>query len=259
MLSKENILSAIKPNVSSPNIILYDSLPSTNDTAIAFAKADCPNGTLIVTSEQTNGRGRGGKNFFSPKNKGIYMSLVLRPKFPKEYISILTPMAAVAVAQSIECVIKKSATIKWVNDVFVDRKKVCGILTEAEILSSQKYCEYVVVGIGMNLFPPEDGFPSEIKDTAGYLLQQREDNMINIMIAQIWNRFMEYYTRLPQVDFWQDYVERSLLLGRKIVVLQNNIRKNAVALEIDRDFRLKVQYDDGKEEWLTSGDVSIKL
>ena len=177
---------------------VFPSVGSTNTICIERARAGAPAGYVAVACEQTGGRGRMGRQFYSPEGTGIYMSMLLRPEsVPAERVSDITTMAAVAVCQAIETVCGKAAEIKWVNDVFVDGRKVCGILTEAEFNPTVSRTQssptkataeskagtsvaggstiFAVPGIGINVYEPEGGFPDEIKDTAGAIFSSQEN------------------------------------------------------------------------------------
>ena len=148
------------------DIIEKDSVTSTNTELIEMAKNGAKEGTVLIASEQTAGKGRTGKSFYSPEGSGVYLSILLRPDFKPEDALFLTTIAAVATAKAIESVSDKEAKIKWVNDVYLDNKKVCGILTESALSSDMEKLDYAVVGIGINLCPPEGGFPDDIKNIA---------------------------------------------------------------------------------------------
>ena len=140
------------------DIKTYKTLESTNSLLKLDAEAEAPTGTIVISEEQTKGRGRMGRSFYSPGNTGIYMSILLRPKISAYESLSITTCAAVAVAEAIEMNSNKKAEIKWVNDIFVNNKKVCGILTEASLDLENGGLRYAILGIGINVFAPRKAF-----------------------------------------------------------------------------------------------------
>ena len=131
--------------------LYFEELDSTNSYLKEMAAKGAQEGTIIIANRQSAGRGRLGRSFFSPEEKGIYMSILLRPDISLERAVLITSMAAVAVAEAIEQVSGIQTKIKWVNDIFLNKKKVCGILTEAGIDAETGTLEYAVLGIGVNV------------------------------------------------------------------------------------------------------------
>lgn len=148
------------------NIVSLESCASTNDEAYALAKSGAESGTVVTALSQTGGRGTNSRSFFSPGKTGIYMSVILREAVPDRLLDI-TPMAAVAVSRVLDRMFGVRTKIKWVNDIYLNGKKVCGILTQAQSAGSK--VDFIVVGIGINLFEPQGGFPQDIKDIAGFV------------------------------------------------------------------------------------------
>ncbi len=235
-------------NITGKDITVFDCITSTNSVLKECAlKKD--EGAVYIAKKQTNGRGRSGRSFISPEN-GIYMSILLKPQNAQTALGVTT-MAAVAVANAIEKFSPKKAQIKWVNDVFVDGKKVCGILTEA--VTVQNEIAAVVLGIGVNLYKPTGDFDDEIKEIAGAVFDT-EQGVKEEFAAEIINGFFEFYSGKPYVD---EYRQRSLLNGKLISYEKNGISAQARVIEIDDACRLVVE-NDGKTECLLSGEVHIK-
>ena len=163
------------------NIIRFSSLASTNDTLIAMAKDGAENGTVVTAKFQTNGKGTKGRSFFSPEG-GLYMSVLLR-NIKRDCAPHVTPMAAVAVRQAIIDVCGIETKIKPVNDLYLDGKKVCGILTQA--LSPGGNISFIVVGVGVDLFEPEGGFPDEIRPIAASLKTGFDEKLMNKLTVNI--------------------------------------------------------------------------
>ena len=150
-------------------IYLYDKLESSNRTAKTLALEGTPHGTMVLTSQQTAGRGRLGRRFESPAGKGIYLSLVLRPGLPMTEAQAVTVSAAVAVCRAVKRLCGLDLGIKWVNDLYYNGKKVCGILTEAGADIESGQLEWLVVGIGLNLTSRPEDWPEELRPIAGSL------------------------------------------------------------------------------------------
>ena len=167
-------------------------------------------------------------------------------------------MAAVAVCEAIEAVSDRHCDIKWVNDVLIDGRKVCGILSEASYALEDQRLFAVVVGLGINVYPPKEGFPDEIKDIAGTVFSHLETGKRNHLAAEIINRFMAYYRGTAENDYIVEYKKRSIIPGRDIEVHTHGEVRKAHALSIDDSCGLVVRYEDGSTETLNFGEVSIK-
>ncbi|NQX47848.1 biotin--[acetyl-CoA-carboxylase] ligase [Paenibacillus tritici] len=240
---------------------VFKTIPSTNEAVKILATGGEAEGKVILSEEQTAGRGRKGRKFFSPPGTGIYMSILLRPKLSAAESTLLTTSAAAAVALAIERVSGKDTQIKWVNDVFMEGKKVCGILTEASMSLENGSLDYAVLGIGINVAFPADGFPDELTGvaTSVYPDSSAQGDLRNRLVAEVLNRFMSYYEHLTDRLFLTEYRQRILSLGGPVLVMKDHIQRKATALDIDNDCRLKVRYEDGDEEYLSSGEVSIRM
>ena len=239
---------------------VFVRVDSTNTICIEKAKEGEAEGYVAVSGSQSAGRGRRGKAFFSPAESGIYMSILLRPVcLTDNQVLHFTTMAAVAVSEAIEAVSDKNADIKWVNDVYIDGKKVCGILSEASYSTKTKKLEYVVVGIGINAYEPSEGFPSSIAEIAGSVFDEPAAGLKNRLVAEILNRFMAYYKQLPETAYSEEYIRRSLAIDKDVTVISGKSQRMAHVLGIDSEFGLKVRYEDGTEDILRSGEISIKL
>lgn len=237
------------------------TVTSTNDVLKDLAHKGAKEGYALIAAEQTAGKGRLGRHFYSPKGSGVYISLLLRPKMKAEESLFITTTAAVAVCKAVEAVSegRLSPKIKWVNDVYLNGKKVCGILTEAAVSFESGQLDYAVVGIGINISTPEGDFPEEIKPVASSLFGQTEQsNIRNRITAEV---LKELYARLIKdgragnIDEYRAY---SMLDDRDVMVIKGEKRTPARALGIDDDARLIVKYEDGTEEALSSGEVSVK-
>lgn len=260
ILSEQGIRKYLRPVCSDIYLDVLAELDSTNARVRDQAAAGAPEGYTVVANSQTAGRGRRGRSFYSPADTGIYLSLLLRPHdYSTRQAAGLTTMAAVAACEAIERVSGERAGIKWVNDIYVAGKKVSGILTEASIGLENGLLEYAVLGIGINVSPPKDGFPHELENVAGTVFQEAQSDGKNHLAAEFLNCFMTYYAERPKEDYVKNYRSRSLVLGREIEVDFADGSKKATALDVDEECHLIVRYEDGRTESLSSGEISVKF
>ena len=233
---------------------------STNDPLRQMAEAGAPEGKVMIAAEQTAGRGRRGHSFYSPPEAGLYLSILLRPKLSAQESLSLTTCAAAAVALAVEECAGVPAEIKWVNDVFCRGKKICGILTEAALDLESGGLQYAIVGIGVNLYPPEGGFPAELADIMGAVFSEkpRGYECRSRLAGSILNHFFGFYADIAEKPFFEDYRKRSFLLGREIEVLERGQVRPALALDLEPDFSLRVREADGTERVLSSGEVRAR-
>lgn len=262
ILSARSISDQLNGSCAGLRVERFKTLPSTNLTAKELAANGEAEGKVIVAEGQTAGRGRQGRPFYSPHGTGLYMSLLLRPDLSASDSALLTTAAAVAVCKAIEHLSGEETQIKWVNDVYMRGKKICGILTEASVSLESGLLEYAVLGVGINVARPLEGFPEELAGTASSIFPDGASpgGFRNRLAAEILNRFMAEYSRLTDRAFLPHYRERLFLLGRQVTVLQGNAApRSAVALDINDDCHLKVQYDDGTVDVLPSGEIRVTL
>ena len=233
---------------------------STNTVLREQAAKGAPEGTVLAAEMLTAAKGRQGRGFYAPADHGAYFSLILRPGLKAADASLITSAAAVATARAIEEVIGVHVGIKWVNDLFFDGKKVCGILTEASFDMESGLIESAVLGIGINVTSPVGGFPENVRDAATALTDRHtgRDGERNRLIAAVLDNFWEYYRDLPARRFLDEYRTRSIVLGRDIFVLSGDEKRPAHALEIDDECGLLVRYEDGQTAILGAGEVSIR-
>ncbi|MGN0135531.1 biotin--[acetyl-CoA-carboxylase] ligase [Anaerotignum sp.] len=260
ILSAQGIQKYLNPTCGALELHVLPEVGSTNTLLREKANAGAAEGCTVIANAQTEGRGRMGRSFYSPTDTGIYMSLLLRPAaFTPVQAMGLTTMAAVAACEAIEEVSGKQAQIKWVNDIYMDGKKVSGILTEAALGLENGSLEYVVLGIGINVYPPKEGFPQEISQIAGAIFPERQNDGKNHLAAAFLNHFMEYYEGKKSADYVEKYRERSMVVGKEIYVRSPDGEKKAMALDVDQACYLLVRYEDGSIERLSSGEISIRF
>ncbi len=285
VLSREGILSCLNGDFPPERIHVFKSLESTNLTAKKMALDGAAPGTVVIAGEQTGGRGRMGRSFYSPPDGGIYMSFILKPQFDAAKSVLITTAASVAVCKAIENVTGISCRIKWVNDIYLGDKKICGILTEAVTDFESGHIDYIVCGIGINY---STSFPEELSGIAGALFESpspgghlsageklsagREispgkDVSRNRLIAEIISQILAISENLDAKTFIEDYRSRSFVLGKEILIIPragNDGERNladgipAEAVDIDEDGGLVVRYRDGSLGTLNSGEISIR-
>ncbi len=255
-MNEEQIKSYLEKENRHIKIIAVKETTSTNDELKKLVLSGESETVLFIAESQTAGRGRKGRSFFSPEGTGIYMSLLLHPELTAEECTLITPLCALATAEAIENVTDIKAGIKWVNDIFVSGKKVAGILTEGAF--TQKGADYVIVGIGINLSVPEEGFPDEIRDIAGAVTENADESRERL-IAETINRFMFHLSGIRSRDFIPFYRERLFFLGREVTVIFSEGSYKATAVDIDSDCRLTVKTESDEMKTLISGEISVKI
>ena len=267
-LSAENdIISipGIKPFLSERSqfyankIQVHKSLESTNKTAKEMAVAGAEHGTIIISDCQTMGRGRYSRNFFSPSGGGLYMSIVLRPEAMhfKNPTSV-TAFAAVSVCEAIESISTKVPRIKWVNDIFIDEKKLCGILTEAVTDFESGGLDWVVLGIGINVHTRTEDFPCDLQSIATSIYpDEKMSGVRNRLSAEIINRILGFETLPSETEIFEKYKKRLMVLGKKITVIQNQVEYKATAIDVDSVGHLVVKNESGERITLSSGEIRI--
>lgn len=262
---KSNILSAqsVEKYIKDKRIkVVYrDCVTSTNTVVKEIAEKGENEGLLLIASEQTEGKGRLGRSFHSQKNTGVYFSLLLRPELTPSDSLLITTCAAVAVSKAINEIAEKDNKIKWVNDIYINDKKVCGILTQAAFDMERNKLSFAVLGIGINIFFPVGSIPEEIKDIAGSVFDNNDipTDATSKIVARTIDIFMSEYDKITRKDFLDYYKKHSYLDGKEIKVIKPTSTENATALGINDDFSLNVKYENGDIQKLFSGEVSTKI
>ncbi|MGI5172725.1 biotin--[acetyl-CoA-carboxylase] ligase [Treponema sp. OMZ 840] len=234
-------------------------------------------GQVLFAERQTAGRGRLGRSFFSPAQSGIYVSIIYMPEFylksepadilgrqgsPLENLSLITSFAAVAVCRTLES-FDIEAKIKWVNDIFVNEKKVCGILTEG-VFSSGQECKALIIGIGINVYESEAGFPEELKHIAGAISidGKKEIQSLdrNVLAARLISNVFEICSgKRCSSEVMNEYRQRSFIIGKKVFVMSAQETYEAEVLEITDNAHLIVKNSSGEQRELLSGEISLRL
>lgn len=256
-LSSEGIKKGLRDELKDIDVIVFDEIDSTNTEAKRrLYSENVKDLTVIVSDMQKGGRGRTGKTFESPRGSGIYFSIILHPEdyFDFSYFDLITVKAAVSVAEGIKNATGKQAEIKWVNDLFMKGKKICGILSELDADFESRKVNSVIVGIGINVNEPEDDSFKDLKDIAGYI---DTDTIRNEILSSILNSFYENNFVKKEEDVIDYYKKHSLVIGRELSFELNGKKYFAKGIDINKKGNLIV--DTGEEKLtLSSGEVSIK-
>jgi len=247
-------------SVFSENIFIYKSLPSTNTTAKDLYSKGAAHGTVVMAEEQTAGRGRMDRKWFSPPSKNILFSILLKPEMKAENVYALTLALAVSGIEAIKDICNLSAMIKWPNDIYLNNKKLAGILTEFSVRGNRP--AYVILGMGMNVnWGPEEEtgmlFPSTslIKETGGPVSRNR-------LMAGILKRFEYLYNDIideRMEEFNRRCNSLSLLTGRMVSVNTGEGLISGKVMGIDKDGGLFIEEQAGKTIKILNGDVSIRF
>lgn len=250
-LSAEVIFSHIGNGADIPKIFVLETVNSTNTYLKELATKDAKSGTIVIANHQTAGRGRLGRSFYSPDNTGLYMSMLIRNESVSLDPTALTVAAGVAVCRAIKNVCHKTPQIKWVNDIFLDGKKICGILaeggTESGVLS------YIIMGIGLNV--TTEVFPGELQSIAASLGDNIDRNIIAGEIIKEFNHLRPQCGTQKLIDEYKTY---SLVLGKKIDFTHNDEVCTGIASDINIEGNLIVTLDNGRTVTLKSGEVSLR-
>lgn len=239
-------------------ITVAEECPSTNAAVKALAEEGEGEGYVLIADRQTQGRGRLGRTFFSPSGTGLYLSVLLRPPMSASEGGRITTVAAVAAARAVKTVFDLDVEIKWVNDLYRNGRKVCGILTESSVNFETGRLDYAVCGVGFNVFPPAGGFPSELQTIAGAVCDGWSPTGRGRLAAGFLN---EFYAGLREdyPSVLEEYRRRSCLIGQRVVSPAKAFPGAATVLGIDDDGGLMVRLADGGVRTLSSGEVSVRL
>ena len=257
-------IQGIKPFLSpqsklyAENIKIYKTLESTNKTAKEMAVAGAEHGTVIIADSQTKGRGRYSRSYFSPSG-GLYMSIILRPEVLNfENPTSVTAFAAVAVCEAIESISEKTPKIKWVNDILIDGKKVCGILTEAVTDFESGSLDWIVLGIGINVYIKTEDFPDDLQTSATSIFpNEKMFGVRNKLSAEIINRILGYDITPMESEIFRKYKKRLAILGDQVTVIQNKNEYKATVIDIDAAGHLVVKNENGEIITVSSGEIRV--
>ena len=261
VLSEEALSACLSERGVDLPLRFYRVVDSTNSEAKRLASAGEKRDLLLVAETQTAGRGRSGRSFLSPEG-GLYMSFLLHPAFSAEESTRLTTAAAVAVCEAVEEISGKKTGIKWVNDVFLDGKKITGILVEASLSLENGGLEYAVVGIGVNVYEPRGGFEPAIREIAGSIwgTEEKKKEARARLAALIAQKYLRILAANDPLSIHRAYKKRSLVLGREVAVMRTGREEEkAEVLDLDEGNRLLLRYPDGRIETLGTGEIRVGM
>jgi BirA family biotin operon repressor/biotin-[acetyl-CoA-carboxylase] ligase len=257
-LSADLIQPLLRTKELGRNMTVYDTVESTNNITKELDSNSAPNGTTTVANHQTAGRGRRGRTFVSPEGSGLYMSTIVRPKFSIEYAPMITAAAACAVAEAIEYFCGSQIMIKWVNDLYLNNKKICGILTEASFGLEMRTLDCAVIGIGINVLSVNNSFDAEllkiassVEDETGKFINR------NKLCAEVLNRLENYMGRIENRSFLEEYRRREYLTGNMVTANVGNRSVVGEAIGVDDNANLIVRTPSGEVVHLNSGEANL--
>lgn len=242
-------------------ILWLESIDSTNTEAKLRAKDGAPHGTVILARSQTGGRGRMGRSFYSPSEKGLYLSMILRPECAASALLHLTCAAAVAACEAVSSCCDVTPQVKWTNDLVVGKKKLGGILTEMSLYPGSAAVEYAVIGIGINVQHLQEDFPPQLQNIATSLRlagtnAPETETLIAALLMALEKVSCELLTSKHSI--MDRYRNLCMTTGQKICLLRGEDTFYGTALQIDDDGGLVVQFTDGSCKTVTSGEVSVR-
>lgn len=256
VFTAQSVYGSLSPELCERlDISVVPMVGSTNTELKSAAEKGGKDGTVLIAMEQTAGRGRLGRSFFSPKDTGLYMSVLLRPDFSASEALYITTCAAVAATEAIDKATGSEARIKWVNDIYLKGKKVCGILTEASVDFESGGLNYAVLGIGINLTTAD--FPDELSEIAASVSAEKIDLRAPVA-AEFLTRFFGYYKKLQSLEFLSEYRRRSMLTGQEVTFIRGNEIFEGTVMGIDDELRLVTRLKNGETIAFSSGEVQLK-
>ena len=259
ILAKDAVAGCLSGRWVGKNLEVYSEIDSTNNRAKQLGLEGAPHGTLIISDLQTAGKGRRGRGWLMPRGEGLTFSILTRPQLPPDAVSMLTLAAALAVSKGIDMTAGCRTQIKWPNDIVLNRKKICGILTEG---SADSECvHYAVVGIGVNV--SSEIFPRELKEKASsiYIETGKKPGRIKLLNI-ICSCFEDYYAVLLKYGdlsaLKKEYDSKLAGRGNVVVIEDKNKSRQGICLGITERGSMLVRFQDGKEEEVLSGEVSVR-
>ena len=240
----------------------FDSIDSTNAYLKRIALDGAPDGTVAVAAEQTSGRGRRGRTFQSAAGKGVYLSVLLRPELTPAQLMPLTGLVAVAMSRAVDRVGGTNVQIKWTNDLVLNGRKLCGILTELSVEGETGALQYVVPGIGINVSQCEEDFDGDVAQIATSILREtgRRISRAELAAAMI-EELDALYAALKSGDtsaYLEEYRRRCVTIGREVQLLWQDTKEKVTALDVDEEFGLIVRRENGTVETVRTGEVSVR-
>jgi BirA family biotin operon repressor/biotin-[acetyl-CoA-carboxylase] ligase len=260
-LMPQEIKENLHTNFIGQHIQFLEEVDSTNLYAKRMAENSFEDGTVIIAEEQLKGKGRMGRDWVSPKGKGIWMTLMLKPKISPADAAKITLLAACAVCRAIEEIGGVYPKIKWPNDIVLNGKKLCGILTEMSVELDE--INYLIVGIGVNVNIELDDLPKQIQNIATSIQIEKGSSIIRKeLAATIMNNFESYYSTFISKgsikDYINEYKEKSAILGKEVRVISSSLELQGTVADISEEGQLLLRLEDGSLKEIISGEVSVR-
>lgn len=259
ILSTEELMIELENSKLGNQIHYFETIDSTNNYAKKIAQDGFEEGTIVLSDEQTGGRGRLGRNWVSPPGTGLWMSIILRPNIEPFEAAKITEIAAGAVAKAIDRLTDAEPGIKWPNDIIINKKKVCGILTEMS--AELNYINFVVVGIGINVNTEEfpqgiDEIATSIKKATGMHIS-RKDLFLTIIreFEGLYYDFIEAGSLEKTIKICK---EKSVVIGKKVRIINKDKVMIAEALDINKNGELVIRKENGEIINIISGEISVR-
>lgn len=261
LLKEEIVRHYVTKDIWPGSVVCLESVDSTNEEAKRQAALGAPDGTLFVTDNQTAGKGRRGREWSSPGGKDIFYTLFLRPDISVSNASMLTLVAALAVAAAAEKYSDVHCQIKWPNDVILNEKKICGILTEMEMELEMDAISYIIIGIGCNL--NRENFPEELRHMASSLYREtgktiRRAAFLADFLQEFQKRYAIFLQEQSFAPFVKEYESRLVNIGREVRLLRQGQERICRAVGINEKGELLIKNEKGEIERIFSGEVSVR-
>ena len=257
----EGAVASFIPEERVENVCFLKKVDSTNDYLIQLAQQGAPQGQVVISDHQTRGKGRQGRSFDSPPGAGVYFSYLFRPDTVPSDTAEITAWSAVAVLKAIQKVCGFEPEIKWINDLVVGDRKLCGILTELSVEAESGQIQFVIIGVGINCNESSTDFAADIQDRATSLYLQTGNKIDRAALAaELVHRFDQMVLDWPEQHdrYLEQYRHWCSTTGRRITIIRGNEQETALAERVDDSFGLVVQLNDGSRKVLNSGEVSTR-
>lgn len=245
-LERTLIQSGLETRYIGKNIIILDSVDSTNNYAKELAAQGAEHGTVVAAESQSSGKGRLGRSFSSPKGSGLYVSIIIRPKIDISEAQLITSCTAVAAAEAVETLCGRDVGIKWVNDLYMNGRKISGILTEASMSMETNSLDHAVIGIGINVRSVKAHFPEELLATASSIEDETGEVVDrNRLCSTLLNSLESHLGTISDRSFIEGYRRREILTGNMITANIKGVQTVGKAVGIDENANLLVELSDG--------------
>lgn len=259
-LNKEEIEKYLNTILIGRELEITESIDSTLNYFKNMENSEKREGRTIIANEQTLGRGRRGRSFFSPKNSNAYISVLLKPKFSVSDINLITIICGLSVVEAVKEICGIECDIKWVNDVYINGKKICGILTEGILSVENGSIDSVIIGVGININRPKDTpVPKEIEDIVGFVNDfTKEKENRNKFIAKFLNAFEKRYINFDKKALYLEYKEKMLYLNEEVTCFVGNETIQGTLIDLNKDFSIKIKTNEGEIRNFNSGEISLR-